>query len=619
MQNFLFIIKLSFITFFCVVNLAGCRSRYFSPVALSADPSHQRLYIAGSASNEVVALNLDHERIEKTWTNIPSPSGLALLADGSKLFVTCATPEGFVTVIDIANGKKLPDLPAGHTPMSPIVSPDGRFLYICNRFNNDVWLIDIEKKAVAAKVPVMREPLAMTLDKSGRFLFVANHLPFEPANTGNVAAAVSVIDVQENKVIKHIRLPDGSTSLRGICISPDDRYVFVTHILAHYQLPTIQLERGWMNTNALSVIDAKTKKLYATVLLDDVDRGAANPWAVACSPDGQYICVTHAGTQEMSVIDARKLFEKLQRREQLAQLTDQGNAENGYDTVAVDISYDLTFLTDIRRRIPLPGAGPRSMAMIGRQVFIGEYFSDQVALFEFDSEEPARGKEMLSLSNAGIDAVRQGEIFFNDASFCFQSWQSCASCHPDGRADGLNWDLLNDGVGNPKNTKSLLLSMQTPPAMITGIRDHPEEAVRSGLKFILFSVRSEKEAANIDAYLDALKPIPSPYLEEGKLSKSANHGKKYYVQAGCVSCHPKPLFTNMKNYDVGTGMESEKNRVFDTPSLVEVWRTSPYLVDGQALTMQEVLINCNRENKHGNVVDLNQREINYLLEYILSL
>ena len=75
----------------------------------------------------------------------------------------------------------------------------------------------------------------------------------------------------------------------------------------------------------------------------------------------------------------------------------------------------------------------------------------------------------------------------------------------------------------------------------------------------------------------------------------------------------------MKNYDVGTGMESEKNRVFDTPSLVEVWRTSPYLVYGQALTMQEVLINCNRENKHGNVDDLNQREINHLIEYILSL
>lgn len=392
----------------------------------------------------------------------------------------------------------------------------------------------------------------------------------------------------------------------------------MTHILAHYQLPTTQLERGWMNTNALSIIDATTKKLYATVLLDDIDRGAANPWAVVCSLDGQYIYVTHAGTHEMSAIDAPKLFEKLQHREQLTRAAEKGFAENSYGTDAVDVSNDLAFLVDIRRRIPLPGNGPRSLAFIGTQVFIGEYYSDRVARIEIDSEEPARGTEMLSLSNAAMDAVRQGEIFFNDASFCFQNWQSCASCHPDGRADGLNWDLLNDGVGNPKNTKSLLLSMQTPPAMITGIRDRPETAIRSGLKFILFAVRTEEEVATIGAYLDALKPIPSPYLQKGKLSKAAKSGKKYYVQAGCASCHPEPLFTDMKKYDAGTGIGSENNKAFDTPSLVENWRTPPYLYDGRAVSMEEVLVKFNRENMHGNVAGLDNREIQDLLEYILS-
>jgi hypothetical protein len=29
----------------------------------------------------------------------------------------------------------------------------------------------------------------------------------------------------------------------------------------------------------------------------------------------------------------------------------------------------------------------------------------------------------------------------------YQEWESCASCHDtDGRMDGLNWDLLNDGM-----------------------------------------------------------------------------------------------------------------------------------------------------------------------------
>ena len=52
------------------------------------------------------------------------------------------------------------------------------------------------------------------------------------------------------------------------------------------------------------------------------------------------------------------------------------------------------------------------------------------------------------------------------------------------RPDALNWDLLNDGIGNPKNTLSLLLSHQTPPVMITGVRASAEDAVRAGIKYI---------------------------------------------------------------------------------------------------------------------------------------
>ena len=64
------------------------------------------------------------------------------------------------------------------------------------------------------------------------------------------------------------------------------------------------------------------------------------------------------------------------------------------------------------------------------------------------------------------DRARRGEMLYNDGSMCFQQWQSCASCHPDGRVDGLNWDLLNDGMGNPKQTRSELYNHVTPPTMI---------------------------------------------------------------------------------------------------------------------------------------------------------
>ena len=145
-------------------------------------------------------------------------------------------------------------------------------------------------------------------------------------------------------------------------------------------------------------------------------------------------------------------------------------------------------------------------------------------------------------------------MLFNDASLCFQHWHSCASCHPGGaRVYALNWDLLNDGLGNPKNTKTLLFAHRTPPAMITGVRDNAEMAVRSGIRHILFAVRPEEEVISIDEYLKSLKPIPSPYLVKGKLSASAKRGQKIYSQARCDSCHKGPLHTDLQQHNVATG------------------------------------------------------------------
>jgi cytochrome c peroxidase len=210
-------------------------------------------------------------------------------------------------------------------------------------------------------------------------------------------------------------------------------------------------------------------------------------------------------------------------------------------------------------------------------------------------------------------------MLFNDALICFQSWQSCASCHPsEARVDALNWDLLNDGLGNPKNTKSLLLSHQTPPSMMTGIRATAESAVRAGIRHILFAVRPEEESAAIDEYLKSLKPVPSPHLVDGKLSESAGRGRAVFRKAGCSSCHSGPLLTDLQRYNVGTGDALDKDRQFDTPALVEIWRTAPYLYDGRAATIRDVVTTCNRDDRHGRTSDLSEREIVDLVEFVLT-
>jgi cytochrome c peroxidase len=275
---------------------------------------------------------------------------------------------------------------------------------------------------------------------------------------------------------------------------------------------------------------------------------------------------------------------------------------------------------------------------MGSKVYVAEYFTDSITLVDLSkwprpetfalslgSTPPVESlSSSLSLRAEGkaerqMGKQRRGEMLFNDASVCFQKWQSCASCHPGrGRSDGLNWDLLNDGIGNPRNTKSLLLAHRTPPAMITGVRGDAETAVRTGIKHILFSVRPEEDAEAIDEYLKSLAPLPSPYLVNGGLSKSAERGQKVFERAGCARCHKGPLYTDLQKYNVGTGQDSDKDSEFDTPGLVEIWRTAPYLYDGRAATIEEVLTKYNPDDRHGVTSNLTGGEIGDLVEFVLS-
>jgi cytochrome c peroxidase len=219
-----------------------------------------------------------------------------------------------------------------------------------------------------------------------------------------------------------------------------------------------------------------------------------------------------------------------------------------------------------------------------------------------------------------MDKAQKGEFFFCDVGICLEGWQSCASCHPDGRADGFNWDLLNDGIGNPKNTKSLLLAHKTPPAMSLGIRETAETAVRSGIKNILFTDQPEDVSESIDAYLKSLQPVPSPHLTRGKLSASARHGQKIFKQARCAQCHPPDLFTDLRSHDVGTRRAFDASGdTFDTPTLIETWRTAPYLHDGSAATLRDVLTTRNPRNEHGQTTTLSPQELDDLCAYVLSL
>lgn len=599
---------------------------WLSPVALAASPDGGQLFIVCAEAGRVLVFDIAHRRVANSLSVPATPTGLTISADGRLLFVTCAAPQSQVSIVDTLRGKVIRKIPAGHTAMSPALSPDGKTLFVCNRFNDDVSVIDLAAGKETRRIPVRREPVAAALTPDGRHLLVANHLHQGRADADHVGAVVSVIDTARGMVVDDLWLPNGSGSLNDIRISPDGKYAVVTHILSRFHLPTTQLDRGWMNTNAKTIIDLARMQVLNTVLLDTIDRGAANPWGVAWSADSKTLVVALAGTHEISVTDFPGLLEKLAKLapESFTPISAALPYSSSASRAPSDVPNDLAFLVGVRerRRLPETDLGPRSVVVVGRHAYTANYFSDTLTVLELDGTHPKA--ETIPLGpKPQMTAARQGELYFNDARICFQGWQSCASCHPgEGRVDALNWDLLNDGIGNPKNNKSLLLTFETPPAMSLGVRETPEAAVRAGIRHILFTVQPPEVAESLDAYIQSLKPLPSPYLVKGKLSVAARRGGRVFrdPEVGCTKCHIAPLYTDLKSYDVGTvGRFDQPTDVFDTPTLVELWRTAPYLHDGSAATMRDVLTTTNQEDRHGKTSHLTADQLNDLIEYLLSL
>ena len=283
-----------------------------------------------------------------------------------------------------------------------------------------------------ARVPVTREPYAAVATPDGKTVFVANHLPLDRADGSEVAANVSGIDTATNRVTA-IRLPNGSSSVRGMCR------------LARRPL-RLRGTRALALSNARHATGSRLDQYQrhehhrrrgpaacSTVLLDDIDQGAALPWGVATSGDGRTIFVTHAGTHELSRIDAAGPDGQAWWRLEIRAASAPKRSTiwlHGARAAAVRLP------ATVRAAWPWRASEStwQSISAI-RWAWWISIPSKPVAAAQIALGPPPR-----------LTPERRGEMLFHDATICFQHWQACASCHPDARVDGLNWDLLNDGL-----------------------------------------------------------------------------------------------------------------------------------------------------------------------------
>ncbi len=596
-------INWTYIACLCLAALTGCNGNdVFAPDHIWSAGEGSGLLVTNRDKKEICLIDT---RLKNTGIKVTLPTAANDLTEtpDRHIWVVCDGVGGSLCELNGKDLSVISQTALGHTPSALLFNRQTGSLWTTQRFNNELWEVSPETKEVLNRITVGREPVDIVSFAGDSLLLVANNLPEMSSLTYPIACQLDIVDVNNKKVVKRLQLPNGSTDVKALATDSKGDYAYAVHLLARYQLPTNQVDRGWMSTNVLSVINLHTQEVENTVLLDTPQKGASNPWNVVVSPDDSKIWISVSGTHELVCVDRTSLHDRLARAKEGEKVTP---STKDY----AHILDDAGFLYGIRDFYKTQGKGPRALYVTPDKVYTANYYTGELVAFNGSS------KDMVSTSLGAALASTQkgkGDMYFHDASIGFQEWQSCASCHPnDARMDGLNWDLLNDGMGNPKNTKTLVLSHQTPPCMVSGIRKDAETAVISGIKYILFAASTEEIAPAIDVYLKSLSPVPSPYLVNGNLSEAAQKGKVHF-EKNCASCHSGTYYTDMKQYKVNWTNGPDKNVKMDVPALNEVWRTAPYLYDGRSYTMQEML------KVHGPAETLSENELNDLAEYVLSL
>jgi YVTN family beta-propeller protein len=628
---------------------------YIGPCEMASDVERGLLYVAQVDTPAIAVIDVETDQITRRIDLPSAPTGLCLSPTGTRLYVTCEgplveneevgemrqDPQGVVRVIDTATGETSDMIRVGCGARGPCISPDGTTLYVCNRFDNDLAVIDFETKQEIRRIQCVREPFDAVVTSDGHKVFVANRLPVHAREWYDIAAELTIINTDTWKT-NSIRYFNGSTCMGNLCVSPDGKYLYAVGICSFYSAHAYK-----RITNILLIINIEKEELLTSILLDlpdperaddswyyqNVALGTSDPYDVVASEDGSKLYVTLAGITDLIIIDAAAMHAKLdalpKTDEELWAIREaSGDTEHDPDDylgnlTLDDVPYDLEFLDGMRIHGYLPGKGTRGAAVFDDDVYVALYFEDAIAHFEWripNFKRPILTSEIELGPEPVLSEARRGELLFQDATIAHKQYCSCATCHPDGRVDGLNHDLMDDGLGTFKDTSSLLLAHESEPNGWQGIRPTAEINVAAKVRHLLFAVRPEEDIQVIMAYIRSLEPAPSPhyrYDEDGRPLTSVAAGRALFEseEVGCATCHPAPIYTDNQSHDVGSRSQYDRVDEFYTPSLVECWRTGPYLHDGRYLTIRELLIDGN----HGNAADvLSEEEFEQLALYVLT-
>ena len=209
---------------------------------------------------------------------------------------------------------------------------------------------------------------------------------------------------------------------------------------------------------------------------------------------------------------------------------------------------------------------------------------------------------------------------------------ACASCHLEGDEDKLTW-FVADG---PRQTPTLAgRLLGTGPFNWGGT----EEGLQSNMDKTIERMGGhglvKGELAALESFLlTGLPERPNPNRAATGLTEAQERGRKLFKDpvVACASCHTGDGLTDGRNWDVGTAASAEVEArgvlsmqtgtkptavTFNTPSLRGLWHTGPYLHDGSADSIEQLLKRT--DGAMGKTSHLTKSELADLVAYLKTL
>ncbi len=604
-----------------------------SSTSIIYDAARNRVYSVNPDNDTITAIDPEALTVIAELEVYRRPAALALTPEG-KLWVVHQDDYAVAVVdLDTLSIERGFRLPYASQPVGVAMSPLGGAAYVSLMATGTLLKLDPSTGDVLAEVAVGPRPRGIAVAHDGAKVYVTR---FTSPNEGG---EVIKVDTATMSVEKRILLPldtetvDSDQQARGlpnylfaVALTPDGRQAWIPgkkdNIGRGRLLDGQELTHDTTVRPLASIIDTQIDEEIYDSRIDLDDRSP--PVHVEFTPNGSFAILSLAGSNRIEVRD----------------VTNPTQVFSAIGEVGIFP----------RASVLLPGGLLFVHAALSRSVMI---YDMSALLDDFDPATPALVAEIPTVAVEKLPAdVLQGKRIFHDAEdtrMAFEGYISCGACHFEGLDDGRVFDFSTRGEGL-RNTLSLIGTGQgrlnwTGTFDETQDFEHQIRDLFDGTGFIADDVLAtgtynqplgdpkeglSPELDALDAYVRSLDHVnPSPYRNpDGTLTEDAIVGKALFEKIGCDFCHGGPAFTDSDNgvlHDVGTITEKSGTRAndplrgFDTPTLLGVWETPPYLHDGSAPTLRDVLTTRNPNDAHGLVSALSSEQIDQLVAYLLQI